>query len=97
MHSIPIRVPGTKLRPAPRRMETRNTKKMAGELLRTPISMVMKSPIPPMTCSHMDSAYTFRGPLNVWSGKHRLDRKKGHCKVDSFLKVEYSTGRSFAA
>jgi len=34
---------------------------------------------------------------NAWSGKHRLDRKKGHCKVDSFLKVEYSTGRSFAA
>ncbi len=28
---------------------------------------------------------------NGWGGKHCLDTKRGHCKVDSFLKVEYST------
>ena len=26
----------------------------------------------------------------IWSGKHCLDTKRGQCKVDSFLKVEYS-------
>ncbi len=29
--------------------------------------------------------------VNEWGGKHYLDTKRGHCKVDSFLKVEYST------
>ena len=27
----------------------------------------------------------------LWCGKHSLDTKKGHCKVDSFFKVEFST------
>ena len=28
---------------------------------------------------------------HLWGGIHCLDTKRGHCKVDSFLKVEYST------
>jgi hypothetical protein len=37
------------------------------------------------------SRYSIQGvSLGVWGGIHCLDTKRGHCKVDSFLKEEYN-------